>query len=114
MHEVSLSKNILNMVKQKVSETHCSEVKKIYLEIGQLAAIERSLLSFIFDVLSQGTIAENACLEIVEVPAKAQCEKCQRVVFIDFHDEQCQFCDHNSLKIIQGEELSFRSIEIIQ
>jgi len=112
MHELWLCKNILEIVNQQAVKTKCVLVKKVYLEIGQLAAVEKSALIFCFNVIAQGTIAEQAILEIIEIPGKAVCDSCQKTVSLNQYYDSCQFCGNFALSIIQGEELRVKSMEV--
>jgi len=112
MHELSLCKSILEIINQKVVEINCIRVKKVYLEIGQLAAVEKSALMFSFKVLVQGTVAENADIEFIDVAGMAICQSCGEKVFLNQYYDACQACGAFSLTVIQGEELRVKSMEI--
>lgn len=112
MHELWICKNLLEIINQKmIDKNHC-QVKKVYLEIGQLLAIEKSALTFSFEVLTQGTLAENADLVIIEIPARALCEFCGKNVSLNQYYDACNYCGSFSLKVTQGEELRVKSMEV--
>ncbi len=112
MHELSLCQSILNIINDSVSGKNCRSIKKIALEIGQLTAVDHAALSFSFDVIKKGTIAENAILEIIEVEGWAICEFCQKAVRLKHYYEACQTCGNFSLTVTQGEELRVKFMEI--
>ncbi|KTD14115.1 hydrogenase maturation nickel metallochaperone HypA [Legionella israelensis] len=112
MHEMTLCKNILEIVKQHVKETKGAWVKKICLEIGQLTCVERSALQFSFDVAAKGTVAEQAILDIIDIEGKARCETCQKIIKIKQYYDPCQSCGNFSLSILQGEELKVKYMEM--
>lgn len=112
MHELWLCKNILEIVIQHAANTKCRSIKTIYLEIGNLAAIEKSALEFSFKVVTQGTVAENAELKFIEVTGKSWCDSCQKEVIITEYYESCQYCGSPLSIIIQGEELRVKSMEV--
>ena len=70
MHELWLCKSILEIIKQNANKKNCTRIKKIYLEIGQLAAVEKEALNFSFSVVTQGTVAEGAELLIIDIPGE--------------------------------------------
>jgi hydrogenase nickel incorporation protein HypA/HybF len=111
MHELWLCKNILDIVKQKATENNYQRVTKVYLEIGQLVAIDESALLFSFNVITQGTIAENAELKIIKIPGKAFCETCRQTIYIKQYFDSCQSCKNSVLTIIKGEEMRVKSME---
>lgn len=112
MHELWICKNILEIVNQMMIDKNHSRVKKIYIEIGQLMAIEKSALIFSFEVLTQSTPVENADLVIIDIPARAVCESCRNHVSLNQYYDACRMCGSFSLKVIQGEELRVKSMEV--
>lgn len=112
MHEIWLCKSILEIIHQKVREKNCVRVKKVYLEMGALAAIDKSSLILSFTVITQGTVAENAELEIINVPGEGLCTTCQINVPLNQYFDLCRSCGNAILTIIKGEELRVKSMEV--
>lgn len=112
MHELSLCKNIIEIVEEQSKNRSVKKVKAISLEIGQLALIEKSALRFSFELLAKGTIADGAILHITDVPAKGLCDYCQVFVTIQQRFDPCIHCGNFSLKIIQGDELRIKTMEV--
>lgn len=112
MHELSLCRSILDIVNEHITGKKCTSVKRISLEIGQLAAVDKSALRFGFEAISKGTIAERATLDIIEVEGEALCDTCQKTVKLKHYYDACQTCGHFSLTITQGEELRVKFMEI--
>lgn len=112
MHELWLCRQILDIVKQKTQDHVEQHIKHIYLEVGQLAGIDPSALEFSFEVVARGSVAENAILVIIDVPAKARCEHCGQVIDIQAYGETCPTCSSSALTITQGESLRVKSLEV--
>ncbi|KTD60625.1 hydrogenase nickel incorporation protein HypA [Legionella sainthelensi] len=112
MHELWLCKNILEIIREKANGTQCTRVKKIILEIGALAAIEKDALIFSFNVITEGTVAENAELDIIDISGKAFCESCQQLGPLQQYYDACHACGSHALKIVQGEELRVKSMVV--
>lgn len=112
MHELSLCRSILDIVNEHIDGKNCRRVKRISLEIGQLAAVDELALRFGFEVLSKGTLAEQAILDIIEIEGKALCDTCLKTVKLKNYYDACQTCGHCSLTITQGEELRVKFLEI--
>lgn len=113
MHELWLCKNILDIINQHASKNECIHIKKVILEVGQLAAIEAASLKMSFNVITSGTLADQAVLEIITIPAKAICDSCQKTVSVSQYYDPCQFCGNHSLTLIQGDELRVKSMEVV-
>lgn len=112
MHEMSLCKSIFAIIQQKMTESRFQRIKKINLELGQLGAVDKAALTLAFDVMKQGTQAENAELFFIGIPGKAICHDCNETVSIDRYYDACNACGKFSLTIIQGEELRIKSMEV--
>jgi hydrogenase nickel incorporation protein HypA/HybF len=112
MHELTLSKNILEIVQQESFARKFQKVKLIYLELGELMAVEKSALLFSFEVIARGTLAENAVLNIIDIPGQGWCEFCQKTVKIRRRIDPCDGCQKFLLKILAGEELRVKSMEV--
>lgn len=112
MHELSLCRAIIDIVNEHVAGKNCKRVKKINLEIGQLAGVDESALRFGFEAITKDTIAEHAVLEITEVEGQALCDTCQKTVKLKRYYDACQTCGHFLLAITQGEELRVKFMEV--
>lgn len=112
MHELWLCKSILEIIKQQANALQCTRIKKIVLEIGQLAAIEKDALIFGLKVITEGTVAENAELYIIDIPGEALCESCQKRSPLQQYYDACPICGGHALQVVQGEELRVKSMVV--
>lgn len=112
MHELWLCQSILEIIKKNIENKHGIRVKKVILEIGQLAAVQKDSLLFSFGIASQGTVAENAVLQIIDIPAEALCASCKKVVPLQHYYDACLECGTHSLTILRGEEFKVQSMVV--
>lgn len=114
MHELSLCRHILDIINDHVSSSlkSCNCVKKVVLEIGQLAAVDKAALSFSFDIVTKNTVADGATLEIIDIAGKAHCATCQKTVKLERYYDACPKCGTFSLTITHGEELRVKYMEV--
>jgi len=112
MHEISLCQSVLKIIEQQAAQQHYSRVKTVFLEIGQLAAVEPEALRFGFDVVMKDSIAAGAKLEIIHVPAQAWCPHCQQQVAVQQRFDACPDCGASALQISVGEELRVKELEV--
>jgi hydrogenase nickel incorporation protein HypA/HybF len=112
VHELSLCRNLISIIADHSTKLTSKHVITIYLEIGVLAAVEKSALQFNFNILKKNTVAEHALLSFIDVPGEALCDFCQKhVKLIQYHDP-CPNCGRFSLTIIKGLELRIKSMEV--
>lgn len=112
MHELSICKNIMEIVNQQTIGAKFNSIKKIYLEIGELTMIDKTALIYSFNIIANKTKAQGAILEIISIPGKATCDFCKKIISVNHYADPCQYCGNFSLTITQGEELRVKSMEV--
>jgi hydrogenase nickel incorporation protein HypA/HybF len=108
MHELGITQNIVAIVAENADG---KKVKRVVLEIGKLSIILPDAIKFCFDICSQNTVLEGAELEIIEVSGLASCQKCGVNTVLEKPFGRC-ICGSRELKIIAGEELKIKEIEV--
>ena len=112
MHELSLAENLLEIIEDAARADGFLRVRKVILEIGQLAVVEPEAMRFCFDAVVHGSLAEGAQLEIVEVPGSAWCAPCAVTVPIAEIIAVCPRCGGYPLQATGGKELKLRTLEV--
>lgn len=112
MHEFSICQNMLKIIEQHAASHSFSRIKMIWITIGAFTSIEKESLLFCFPLAAKNTIAENAQLNITEVPGEAWCHKCQASTQITQRYEACSCCGEYSLEIQKGESLEIQKMEV--
>jgi hydrogenase nickel incorporation protein HypA/HybF len=112
MHEVALMENALAIALDYASREQSRCIHQIALRVGDISGVEPDALRFAFDVVTQGTIAEQAQLTIETCPTLCFCNVCQ----IEFRPRElgyeCPTCQTWSTSILQGKELELSSLEV--
>lgn len=114
MHEVGIMESAMTLVLNHAAENRARKVHRVVLRIGALAGVEVECLRFAFDVVSRGTLAEDADFEIEIVPVAVFCQGCQdefiqaeaTYIFI------CPTCGDLCGEIRRGRELELSRIEM--
>jgi len=84
---------------------------RITLQVGRLRAVVPDAMRFCFQVVSQGTAAQDAELVLEEVPIRVRCDSCDREWTVEGVSFLCPDCD-GPCKTLSGKELLLRSIEV--
>lgn len=112
MHELGIMASALDAVRLHAAREGQHQVVRIVLRIGALAGVDVDALRFAYEALAPGSVAENAALDIEEVPARAWCRRCDAefgatrgLVF------QCPYCQEYSGEIRAGRELGIARLE---
>ncbi|WP_116132265.1 hydrogenase maturation nickel metallochaperone HypA [Tropicimonas sp. IMCC34043] len=113
MHEMSLCEGIRRIVEDQASLKGFARVRRLRLEIGQFAGVEKAALNFAFEVVMRGSAAEDAVLEMIDIPGKAMCYDCMKEVEIPDRLAPCPDCGGGKLMPTGGEEMRIRDMEVV-
>ncbi len=112
MHEMSLCESIMQIIEQQAQREIFSRVTRVRLEIGKLACVESQAMQFSFEVVTRGTVAEGARLEIIWLPGQAWCLTCSQVIEVGRHFDTCPVCGGQPLPPQGGDELRVKDLEV--
>jgi len=112
MHEMSIAMSIVNIAEKEAKKAQVTKFAAIDMEIGTLAGIEFDALDFVWQAAVKGTVLEKAEKRIRKIPAKARCGDCDKVYPLEYIYDNCPNCGSFLKIIIQGKELSVKSLEM--
>jgi hydrogenase nickel incorporation protein HypA/HybF len=107
MHELSIAQSAIELAEQAANGRR---IEQITLEIGELAGVASEALLFCFDLVTEGTLAEGAILEICPRPGIARCQECQKSFAAPSRLAACE-CGSSNVCFVQGDELNIRSMK---
>ena len=112
MHEVGVMESAMGIALNRAAEEGAGRIHRLTMRVGPLSGVVAEALEFAFDVLSRGTIAEGATLEVERVPILCYCSTCR----LEFQPEdlfcECPGCHAPSGEVRQGRELELASLEV--
>ena len=111
MHELSVIRNILDIVDDTVKENGLKNVSKVRLLIGKMRQIVPEVMQFAFEAATKETLLEKSELEIEFQSIIMKCNKCSNEFKVHQNQYFCDKCQCTDLSIIQGQELIIKSIE---
>jgi hydrogenase nickel incorporation protein HypA/HybF len=112
MHEMALSESMLQIIEDQAAAQNFTRVKRVRLEIGTLAAVDPEALRFCFDVVTRGTAAEGAVLDLLTPPGQAWCLSCSRQIEIAARFDPCPLCGGHCLQVTGGDEMRIKELEV--
>lgn len=112
MHEMSIAESTLQLIEDAAYQQKFSRVKAVFLEVGELSSIERDSLMFCFDMVTKGTIADGARLEILVIPGSGWCKTCKRDVAMPELYAACPDCGGFPLEVSGGTEMRVKELEV--
>lgn len=119
MHELSMAQGIINAVLETAENNNATEVTEIYIEVGRLAMLNPEQLRFLLDVLLENTMAENARIDISEIPVTISCPECgyEGIANLDDSDHyapiiECPNCENMRISILDGRDCVVKNIVV--
>ncbi len=112
MHEYPITEQII-----KIAETHCKEahgekVRKVNLVIGDYSGYVGDSVQMYFDIISEGTMCQDAEVEITHVKPKLKCPACGTLFEKKLLDFSCPKCGTDGGPTDIGKEFYIESIEV--
>ena len=112
MHELSLCESILGIIEDYARTHQFSRVRSVRIEIGALSCAEPDALRFGFDVVTKGTVAEGANLDIDRPPGRAWCWDCETIIVMTNRADACPFCGRHRLDVRAGDQMRVTELDV--
>lgn len=112
MHELSLAENVLELIEDAARSDGFHRVRRIVLEIGELAAVEPEAMRFCFEAVVRDTLADDAVLDIVQTPGRGWCDVCRADVSVPDVVAACPQCGSFGVRVTGGRELRLKSLDV--
>jgi len=120
MHEISIAGAIIDAVLDAAKRNGAKKVEQVFLEIGELTALNPEQLRFIFETITRGTVAQGARFNITLIRPLIDCKKCSYSGSLEFFEKlhfflpviKCPQCESADVDIIAGRECCVKKIKI--
>lgn len=120
MHEISIAGAIIDAVLDAANKNNAKKVNEVFIEIGELTALNPDQLKFIFETITAGTVAEGAEYRIEVIRPMIRCRTCSYDGPIEFFEKlhfflpavRCPECGEPDVDIIAGRECCVKKIKI--
>ncbi|MCS6845077.1 MAG: hydrogenase maturation nickel metallochaperone HypA [Caldilineales bacterium] len=113
MHELAITQSVLDIAVGQAQRHGARRITAVNLVVGELTGYVPDSIQFYFDLLSRGTPAEAAALNVRRVPTQVRCRQCRA----EFRPEEgvlwvCPACGGLGGDLLSGNELLVESIEV--
>ena len=112
MHEMSLAESMLQIIEDSARSNPFARVKTVWVEVGQLAGVEKEALRFCFDAVTRDGLAEGAQLEIIETAGEGRCMSCLKSVKLAERYDPCPECGGYPVEVTGGTEMRIKELEV--
>ena len=110
MHEYSIVQSLVDAVESVAAQNGGGIVHRLYVRIGDLAAVDRTLLQTAYDTFRFGTICENATMTIEPVAPLWECRRCAAPIAAGAV-LRCDCCNEPA-RLAAGDEIVLRRVEM--
>jgi len=114
MHELSICLAMIKQVNEIMQARPEGVLKAIHVEIGALSGVETDLLQRAFDSARSDTAANQSRLVIHLKPVRVYCPACDYESSVSINNLACKRCHRTDTRLIGGNELLLRELEISQ
>lgn len=112
MHELGITQKLLDVALGEATRHGARRIRAIRLVVGEHAGIAPDALSFCFEVVSQGTIAEGAALKIERAGSAARCEVCEAMWTLTDSSIFCPSCGASVTPTAESQGIRVDSLEV--
>lgn len=111
MHELSIAQSLLDIVLDEAAAHGVKKVLVVGVRVGALTNVVPDSLTFCFDLIKKGTVADQAQLKLTTVPLAGVCQDCGAELDMNEPVFSCPHCGLAQIKVTRGQELHIDFIE---
>lgn len=112
MHELTVAQEIMQIVRDQQGKGGFEKVEIIRLKAGCFSCIDEHALKFAFRVVSEGTSAESAQIELKIEPFAVKCQACGRLESSNNIPTVCAVCRSEEIKIEGDSTFEITALEV--
>lgn len=112
MHELAITQSLVDIALEKAGQIGARRIVRINLRIGRLTGYVPEAVEMNFRLITPGTPAEGAALDIQWVPVKCLCRNCGAGFYAPEMDLTCPECGKVSGQVAGGREMFIESMEV--
>jgi hydrogenase nickel incorporation protein HypA/HybF len=107
MHEIGLAESILDAVQRRAAGR---TVARVRVRCGVLNRVDAPSMQQGFDLVTSGSVADGAVVDLVTVPVTVSCRACGRDSEVPDVTWICPSCRAPDVRITGGDELLLESL----
>ena len=111
MHELTATQRILDAALAEGRARGGQPVRAVRLQLGVLSGVTEDSIRFYWDLLTPGTAAAGARLEVERLRGRVECRGCGRVSDVDDDFPMCPACAGVDLVVLAGDGCAIEAVE---
>lgn len=110
MHEMSIAVELMGQLEAVAAANGIARIEKVAVSAGVMRGIVPEAMELAFEVVSAGTCAAGAVLELEIVPARARCRRCGSSFGVKIDNFACPDCNHADVELVEGNDIILASV----
>jgi len=112
MHELAISKGIIEIVNSEQKKQGFERVLEISLKVGEFSGLVPECIREFFPIAAAGSCAEKAELSIEPIRARFKCLDCDYEGDIDRKKACCLKCGSTAIRMTAGRDFFVESLKV--
>ena len=110
MHELGVVIEVVKTVENFAKKNEVTKIDTLVLQIGELSSMIPRYIQACYPAAVDGTLLQDAKLEIEILPGNAICQKCNKVFNLIENNNKCPNCGSEEWEILCGKEFMIKEI----
>jgi hydrogenase nickel incorporation protein HypA/HybF len=110
MHELSIAKNIIEIVEENITANDNCLVESVEIEVGKMSGVVKDALDFAMEELKINSVLQHTKFNYIEVETLFKCNSCLKTFNSNSNFDPCPECGYPFMDIIEGKDLIVRKI----
>jgi len=111
LHELGVLIEAINTVENFAKKNGVTKIETLVIQIGELSSMIPKYIEACYPAAVEGTILQEAKLEIEILPGNAICKKCNKVFNLIHNNNKCPKCQSKDWEILCGKEFMIKEIK---
>ena len=94
-----------------MNDPNVGDVKKVYLEVGELRYVVPDILELCFANSVKSDKLSNAAIEMEVLPVEVKCSGCGKKSVVKMREFKCRHCSETKVEVLSGTEFNLKGIE---
>jgi len=103
---------MVNIVVEEAEKANANKVINVKVVMGRCTCLVPQIVNDYYELMSEGTVAENSKLHIERINGKVKCNDCGEISEISDFRVVCPKCNSRNTSLIAGKEFYIDSIEV--
>jgi len=110
LHELGVVIEVVKTVENFAKKNEVTQIDTLVLQIGELSSMIPRYIQACYPAAIEGTLLQDAKLEIEILPGNAICQKCNKVFNLIENNNKCPNCGSEEWEILCGKEFMIKEI----